>query len=83
LSGTKPDAQLPLITHQQGAAIQIPLKANDCQDVFRVLFDLLKLMPEEAQEHIPAFQGAMEPAIVRLDKAILECSESMNRIRDY
>ena len=79
LNGQTPNVQLPLtLMFESKFSLDLPLAANDMQDIFQAFKDLLELTPETARDGITAFQAAFDTALARLENAILKTSDLLN-----
>lgn len=79
LNGETPNVQMPLtLLFEANTTLDLPLCANDMQDVFQVFYDILSLEDDNAREGVQAMQSALDPALQRLKAAMLRTSDLIN-----
>ena len=82
VNGETPNTQLPYtLAFSESDHLQLPLKANDMQDVFSVFHDILSLDPTTAHDDetgLNALKTHLNPALERVKEALLSVSNLRN-----
>ena len=78
MNGRNPSVQLPLmILKDEAVAMELPLRANDLQDVFRVFHDFLALKSDATQVDIQKFTSMMDGPVRKIQEAIVTVSSAL------